>query len=402
MAIYSLLKASLVSPLITFFKDSRSIGIVLLISTILSILLSNFPLSNEWYNHFWVENIDHTGNHYWSIGIVSLPNSPLYFINDFFMSFFFLLAGMEIKRELLTGELASIKQSILPVGAAIGGMIIPAVIYWLICYNSTDIKGWAIPMATDIAFTLGVASLLGKKVPTGLKVFITALAIIDDLGAILIIALFYGSHIELIYLLFAFIIIVALYGLNYLKIPFGWYYWIMGILLWYFVYHSGVHATIAGVIFAFTIPSKSLNNLELRLHYPVYFIIMPLFVLSNTALIFPPNMLNIFSNKYTWGIIAGLFIGKPLGICTAVYVMIKKKWSGLPSDSSWYSMIGISILAGIGFTMSIFISTLAFGDKIQQDVAKMAVLVASFLSMTIGYLWFVFPKSSKMIENVEA
>lgn len=392
MAARKLVKKVIIDPLITFIHDSKSIGIVLLIATASSILLANINGISSTYISLFHWSLDGTNHHSYDWGIFHLPNSILVIINDFFMAAFFFIAGMEIKRELLTGELASIKQSILPVVAAIGGMIIPALIYSQFSRGTTFMNGWAIPMATDIAFTLGIASLLGNRVPVALKIFITALAIIDDLGAIVVIALFYGGQLKLLYLLLSALIMLTLLSLKKNRVKLGWYTWILGLGLWYAMFNSGIHATVAGVLFAFTIPVKKLAELELSFHTPVYFIIMPLFALANTAIVFPEEGLAALNNSFSWGIMAGLFIGKPLGICLACYWMVKQKWANLPSQTNWHQLIGAGILAGIGFTMSIFISMLAFNDNIVQDIAKIAVLVSSVMSMIVGYLWLAAKK----------
>ena len=392
MAARKLVKKVFIDPLITFIHDSKSIGIILLLATAVSILLANINGISSTYISIFHWSIDGTNHHAFDWGIFHLPNSVLVIINDLFMAAFFFLAGMEIKRELVTGELSSIKQSILPVVAAIGGMLIPALIYSQFSRGTMFMNGWAIPMATDIAFTLGIASLLGNRVPVALKVFITALAIIDDLGAIIVIALFYGGQLKLLYLLLSAIIMIILLSLQKNKVKIGWYTWVLGLALWYAMFNSGIHATVAGVLFAFTIPVKQLAQLELKFHTPVYFIIMPLFALANTAIVFPEEGLAALNHSFSWGIMAGLFIGKPLGICLACYWMIKQKWANLPSQTNWHQLIGAGILAGIGFTMSIFISMLAFQDNVVQDIAKIAVLVSSVLSMIVGYFWLAAKK----------
>ena len=392
MAARKLVKKVFFDPLITFIHDSKSIGIILLLATVVSILLANINGISSTYISIFQWSIDGTNHHAFDWGIFHLPNSVLVIINDLFMAAFFFLAGMEIKRELVTGELSSIKQSILPVVAAIGGMLIPALIYSQFSRGTLFMNGWAIPMATDIAFTLGIASLLGNRVPVALKVFITALAIIDDLGAIIVIALFYGGQLKLLYLLLSAIIMIILLSLQKNKVKIGWYTWVLGLALWYAMFNSGIHATVAGVLFAFTIPVKQLAQLELKFHTPVYFIIMPMFALANTAIVFPEEGLAALNHSFSWGIMAGLFIGKPLGICLACYWMIKQKWANLPSQTNWHQLIGAGILAGIGFTMSIFISMLAFQDNVVQDIAKIAVLVSSVLSMIVGYFWLAAKK----------
>ncbi|MDP1843648.1 MAG: Na+/H+ antiporter NhaA [Sediminibacterium sp.] len=394
MALIRFLKRSIVNPLNDFIQDSRSIGIILLSTTMLSLYLANLNVSSDWYKQIWLFSFDGTDGHHFYWNTLSLPNSVLVVINDFFMAVFFFLAGMEIKRELVEGELSSIKQSALPVVAAIGGMIVPAILYIQLNKGTNYMHGWAVPMATDIAFTLGVASLLGKRIPISLKIFITALAIIDDLGAILVIALFYGAKLKLFYLGLSAILLLICWLLLKFKIGFRWYNWILGLLLWYCMFNSGIHATVAGVLFAWMIPIPLLKKFESQLHPIVYFIIMPVFALANTAIQFPSNTLTSLNTTYSWGIIIGLLIGKPLGICTACFFMIKNKFSTLPTQTNWHQMIGAGILAGIGFTMSIFISTLAFHSTNDQDIAKIAVLFVSFLAMIIGYGWLKLEKNS--------
>lgn len=392
MAARRIVRKVFIEPLKVFIHDSRSIGISLLVATLLSLVLSNIPGISQAYTQFFQISIDGSHEHAFEWGFLHLPNSIIVVINDLLMAAFFFLAGMEIKRELVTGELASIKQSVLPVAAAIGGMIVPAIIYTQFSRGTAFTSGWAIPMATDIAFTLGIASLLGNRVPVALKVFITALAIIDDLGAIVVIALFYGSQLKVFYLLLSGLIMLVLLSLQKNKVKLGWFTWVLGIALWYTMFNSGIHATVAGVLFAFTIPVSKLPELEIKFHTPVYFIIMPLFALANTAIVLPESGIGALNNAFSAGIIAGLFVGKPLGICLASYWMIKKKWAELPNQTNWHQMIGAGILAGIGFTMSIFISMLAFSDTNTQDIAKLAVLVSSVFSMIVGYAWIAMRK----------
>jgi NhaA family Na+:H+ antiporter len=388
MALKHIISRKFITPLRLFLKDSRAIGITLLVCTFVSLLLSNIAFTSASYTHLWQWGITSTEDHHAHIGFVSIPNTLLIWINDFLMAFFFFLAGMEIKRELVCGELSSLKKSILPVVAAIGGMIVPAIIYSQFVKGTSYMKGWAVPMATDIAFTLGIASLLGKRIPVALKIFITALAIIDDLGAIVVIALFYGNGLALGYLLVMLLVTAILWFLNRKNILFGWVHVVLGLILWYAMFNSGIHATVAGVILAFMVPIKQLPDFEIKLHIPVYFIIMPLFALANTTIILPAEINNIFSSHYSWGIIIGLLLGKPLGIVGATYFMIQKKYADLPSDTNWHKMIGAGILCGIGFTMSIFLSTLAFSENAEQDIAKIAVLLASIMAMGLGYGWF--------------
>jgi NhaA family Na+:H+ antiporter len=294
---------------------------------------------------------------------------------------------MEIKREMVEGELSSFKKSMLPVFAAMGGMVAPALLYLAINKGTVYNEGWGIPTATDIAFSLGIASLVGKKVPVSLKIFLTALAIIDDLGAIIIIALFYGAAVKIVYIVACIAIIVLITLLNKRKVKFGFLHALLGISLWYCMFNSGIHATVAGVIFAFLVPKELLKNLEHKFHNLVYFVIMPIFALANTAIVIPENGLSLLNLDLSRGIILGLVIGKPLGIITACFILVKMKLAELPTRTNWYQMIGAGILAGIGFTMSIFIATLAFTNPLFQDTAKIAVLVASFIAMITSYIW---------------
>ncbi|MBY0480470.1 MAG: Na+/H+ antiporter NhaA [Chitinophagaceae bacterium] len=380
-------------PLETFFQDSRAVGITLLVCTITSLLIANINSVGTHYINFWTAHFSSLDEHHAHVSILSLPNSVLMIINDGLMGLLFFLAGMEIKRELFQGELASIKQSLLPVFGAFGGMIAPAILFSLINKGTQQISGWAIPTATDIAFTLGIASLLGKRIPIGLKIFLTALAIIDDLGAIIVIAIFYGGNLHFPYLLGAIFLGVFIYLINMYKKQFGVIQIVLGILLWYCMFNSGIHATIAGVVFAFLMPLDFLKNLEKKIYHAVYFVIIPLFVLANTAIPFPENSLQHLNGKLSWGIFAGLCIGKPLGIVSCCYFLVSKKWAKLPEGVNWYKMIGAGILAGIGFTMSIFISTLAFDQIEVLNMAKISVLFASFIAIAGGYIWFRLEKN---------
>jgi NhaA family Na+:H+ antiporter len=389
-------RRKVIHPLQRFIHDSRSVGITLLICTGVSLFLANTGFWQEGYRNWWSDTFDGTTGHHTHIGFIVFPNSPVMFVNDGLMAVFFFLVGMEIKRELLTGELGSIKKSLLPVFGAIGGMIIPALLFGFFNKGTSGMQGWAIPMATDIAFTLGVASLLGHRIPVGLKIFITALAIIDDLGAIIVIAFFYGAQLQLWYLLGCGVIVLILWILNRAKVSFGLFHWLLGIILWYCMFNSGIHATVAGVVFALMIPVSQLTKLELHFHKPVYFLIMPVFALANTAIGFPENSIHELNTPLSWGILAGLVIGKPLGICAACYFLVTKKMADLPRGVNWHKMIGAGLLAGIGFTMSIFISTLAFTDPVQQDIAKISVLMASFIAMVAGFLWLKFEKQKHL------
>lgn len=375
----SFLKRNFTYPTLEWLHDSRAIGIILLSCTFISLFLSN--IGNTAYTHFW--HIEYKALAAWH-----LPHNLYVWINDGLMTLFFFLAGMEIKRELKIGELSSIKKAILPMGAAVGGMVAPAVIFLILNKGTAFTMGWGIPIATDIAFSLGIASLLGKKMPVSAKIFLTALAIVDDLGAILVIALFYGGTVQLTYLLLSVSIVFLIIIINK-TIRFGWLQCLLGLALWFCLYNSGIHATLAGVTFAFLVPTKQLIYYEHKIHLVVNFIILPLFALANTAIVFPQQGLQALNNTLSWGVMAGLFIGKPLGIVSLCWILVKNKIAVLPYKTSWPTLIGVGILAGIGFTMSIFISTLAFTEAAMQDIAKIAVLIASFLSMGIGYAWIM-------------
>ncbi|MFT4018497.1 MAG: Na+/H+ antiporter NhaA [Agriterribacter sp.] len=383
----NLITRILINPWQRVINDSRSVGIILFAGSAVSMVLANTDISDA-YLGFWNQAFHLPG-------YLHLPHALLHWINDGLMAVFFFLVGMEIKRELLAGELSSVKKSLLPIFAAVGGMIAPAVIYLLFNKATNYEHGWGIPMATDIAFSLGVASMLGKKMPSALKIFLMALAIIDDLGAILVIAFFYGSAVQWIYLLTGIAITIVLISLPKLKISFGWWNYVLGILLWYCMYNSGVHATIAGVIFAFTIPLSQLEKMQHSLHVPVNFIILPIFAIANTAIVIPDNITHAFTSTLSYGIILGLMLGKPLGIVLACRMLVRLKWGELPAGVNWRQLTGVGILAGIGFTMSVFIAMLAFNEPAIQDMAKVGVLAGSVLSMVIGYMWLRFTSAEK-------
>lgn len=365
-------------------NDSRSVGIILIIATIISLIWSNGAGGSD-YIGFW--------NWEWEwptwIG-EKLPHSNLLMVNDVLMAFFFFMVGLEIKREMKIGELASVKQASLPIFAAIGGVLVPALLYILFNYSNPDTShGWGIPMATDIAFALGVLALIGTRAPLGLKVLLAALAIIDDLMAIVVIALFYTDHLSLIYLFLAFAIIGILVVMNLKKVKIIPLYIILGVLLWYFVFNSGVHATLAAVVLAFTIPLDKIPPLEHKLHLPVSFIVLPIFALANTAIVFPSDFGAALNSNVSHGIMAGLMLGKPLGIFLLPFIMVKIGISSLPKGIAWKHVIGMGLLGGIGFTMSIFISELAFNDPQYKDIAKIAVLISSTLSAIFGVLYLL-------------
>ncbi len=307
------------------------------------------------------------------------------------MALFFLLVGLEIKRELVEGELSSFKKAAMPVFAALGGMLVPAAIYALLNSGTPNQNGWGIPMATDIAFALAIISQLSKRVPASLKIFLAALAIVDDLGAIVVIAVFYTSDLHIDYLAYAAGIVVFLSFLNYFGVKNVLAYLIPGLLLWYFVHHSGIHATIAGVLLAFCIPTNPvketspLEKLEHLLLKPVNFVIMPLFALANTNINFENEMLHGITSSLGLGIIIGLVLGKPIGVLLFSWISVKLGFGSLPSNSNWKHILGLGMLAGIGFTMSIFVSILSFEDPIYQTEAKFCILIASITAAFAGY-----------------
>jgi NhaA family Na+:H+ antiporter len=377
----------LANPLTVFFKDARAIGISLVATTVISLWLSNGTNFATDYTAFWQGSF--TADFFTKF---HLPNTPIAIINDLLMSVFFLLAGMEIKRELVHGELSSLEKASLPIVGAIGGMLVPAILFALINKGTHYMNGWAISSATDIAFTIGIASLLGKRVPLSIKVFLTALAIIDDLGAIIIIAFFYGGTINFIFLLGVIASSVTLWLLNKKYKSLTILHGLVGIALWYCMHRAGIHATVAGVVFAFLMPVNSLAKWELRLNKPVYFFIVPVFALANTAIQIPVQNLEMLTTTMSLGIMTGLVIGKPLGITIACYLYIKKSKGNLPSDASWKTFISANFLAGIGFTMSIFMATLAFSDNELQNQAKVAVLCGSLIAATLGSLFLASNK----------
>jgi len=304
------------------------------------------------------------------------------------MSFFFLLAGMEIKRELLSGELASFKKAVLPFGAALGGMVVPALIFLSFNLKSGFAHGWGIPTATDIAFSLGIASLFGNRVAPGLKIFLMALAIIDDLGAIIVIALFYGGHIQWLYLLMAMVTYGLLWLCNVKNLKPGVVQFCLSFVLWYMMLNAGIEGSITGVLVAFAMPVTALAKIETIIHKPVNFIILPLFALANTAILIPSDILGAFKSSISVGIIAGLVLGKPLGIFLTSKILVALKVAHLPNLANWKQFLGMGTLAGIGFTMSIFTTTLAFHDEVHRDIAKISILISLVLSLAISWLYF--------------
>lgn len=382
-----------------FFNNSQSSGIILIFCVLVSLLIANSS-AGEGFQHFLDNEI--------GVDLFHLKYPVSIWINDGLMAIFFLLVGLEIKREMVEGELSSFKNASLPIFAAIGGMAVPAGIYSIFNSGTPYANGWGIPMATDIAFSLAIISMLGSKIPNSIKIFLAALAIVDDLGAILVIAIFYTEQIHWTYLLLSFGVTALLFLLNFLKITKIYFYIIPGLFLWYFLHHSGIHATIAGVLLAFSIPTNASNvkispleKLEHTLHFPVSFLIMPIFALTNTNIAFNNGMIEGLTSTLGLGIIGGLIIGKLIGINLFSLIAIKFKLSSLPQNSSWTQMIGVGFLAGIGFTMSIFIALLSFKGEIEiQDQAKFAILIASFLAAFLGYLILnLGSKKKEVIEN---
>lgn len=309
------------------------------------------------------------------------------------MAVFFLLVGLEIKRELVEGELSSPKRAVLPIVAAIGGAIVPAIIYYACNSDTIAVKGWGIPMATDIAFAIGILSLLGNKVPASLKVFLSALAIADDLIAILVIAIFYTNEVNFANLLYAAGIVVLLFIFNQVGVRKLVFYLIPGLFLWYFIHHSGIHATVAGVLIAMVVPTNKgamtspLEKLEHAIAKPVNFIIMPIFALANTNIHFEAGMVDGLFTNLGSGIMLGLLLGKPIGITLLSWIIVKAGLGKLPSKATWGHILGLGLLGGIGFTMSIFIALLSFDNIALQSEAKFSILIASTIAGICGYLY---------------
>ena len=374
-------------PFKWFFRLEAASGLVLLFAAIIALLVSNSNLADIYFS---------TLNKYLFVGInnFGLKLSVIHWINDGLMAIFFFFVTLEIKREFLQGELSNVKQALLPIIGAVGGMLVPALFYVFINWGDSEtLNGWAIPSATDIAFSLGVLSLLGKRVPLSLKVFLTALAIIDDLGAILIIAIFYSGDLNIKYLTLmalAFIILLIINKFNIKKfLP----YLIIGIFLWDFTHNSGIHATIAGVLLAMTIPHRKkekdyslLIKIEHAISPYVAFGIMPLFAFANAGVSLEGLSFASLLNKVPLGILMGLFVGKQLGVFVFSYVSIKLKIAQMPNNANWFNFYGVGVLTGIGFTMSLFVGNLAFVDNMQyMDGVKIGVLTGSLLSTLFGY-----------------
>jgi NhaA family Na+:H+ antiporter len=375
-------------PFRDFFRSEQIGGIILIFSVLVSLSIANSSLGAGF------EKLLSTEFGYSSSNL-QLEYSLALWINDGLMAIFFLLIGLEIKREIIEGELSSPRKAAMPIFAALGGMFIPAGIYFLFNAGQSTISGWGIPMATDIAFALGILSLLGKRVPASLKVFLAALAIVDDLGAILVIAIFYTNELHWMELLYSAGIMALLISMNLLGVKRLFFYIIPGVFLWYFIHHSGIHATIAGVLLALTIPSNPvkraspLEHLEHIIVRPVNFLIMPIFALANTNIRFESEMINGLTSPLGLGIIFGLTIGKPLGVSLFSWLAVKSGIASLPSRANWKHVFGLGLLAGIGFTMSIFIALLSFNDPIFNIEAKFSILVASLLAGVSGFVFLL-------------
>ena len=388
------MKAVLLGPFQRFARSEAAGGIVLLICTAFALAWANSP---------------------WKNGYVSLLHYPLIvgppqvqlsltvheWINDALMALFFFLVGLEIKREMLVGELASVRRAALPIAGAIGGMAVPALLYAMLNGAGTGARGWGIPMATDIAFALGVVALLGPRVPLALKVFLAAVAIVDDIGAVLVIAIFYTASISRVSLAIAAGVMLALVLLNRAGLRHAAPYLLLGIVLWVAVLSSGIHATIAGVLLAMTIPARApseneeslLEKLEHALHTPVAFVIVPLFALANAGVRIGGASGGV-SIAVMGGVVVGLVIGKPLGITLASWLAVRSRLAVLPDGVSWRLLQGVSWLGGIGFTMSLFVGALAFTDDARLDSAKLGVLLASGVAAFMGWLMLRKPPSA--------
>jgi len=385
------------APFKWFFKLEAASGLVLLLAAMVALVLSNTNFSDLYFKIL---------NTHLLIGTESfgLDLSILHWINDALMAIFFFIVTLEIKREFIQGELSKPKQALLPIIGAVGGMAVPALIYIIINFETGyTLKGWAIPSATDIAFSIGVLSLLGSRVPVSLKVFLVALAIIDDLGAIIIIAFFYSSELQYTYLFLMFVTFVILLLLNKFNVNKFTPFFFIGILLWYFTHGSGIHSTISGVLLATTIPHRRnekdyslLLKLEHLLSPYVAFGIMPLFALANAGVVLKGMSFSSLLAPVPLGILCGLFFGKQIGVFLFSFISVKLKFAEMPTNSNWIKFYGVGVLTGIGFTMSLFVGNLAFVDYASEmDGVKIGVLSGSFLSAVIGYFMLLMATKKK-------
>jgi len=392
------LKGRIQSTLRQFLDAEASGGIVLMAVAVLAIVTANSAFAEEYFHllHAYIG-----------------PLSLRHWINDALMAVFFLLVGLEIKREMLDGQLSTWSRRVLPGAAAAGGMAVPALFF--LYFNWSDpaaVRGWAIPTATDIAFALGVISLFGSRVPASLKIFLTALAILDDLGAVVVIAIFYTADVNIMALCAAAAILAALYGLNRMRVTTLWPYLALGVLLWFLVFASGIHATLAGVMLALTIPLKAtpgmpeatpaqspLHKLEHTLHKPVAFLIVPIFGFANAGVSFTGVTMDVLGEPITLGIAAGLLFGKLIGVLGTVALLVKLDFADLPAQASWGQLIGVALLCGIGFTMSLFIGLLAFSDPIVQDHVKIGILTGSVAAGALGAIFLgLFGRRTKRVD----
>ena len=368
-----------------FLRSSNAGGILLFLAVIVSLILANSPLAPALQNI-----LDHQLG--FENGSIHLRYSILLWINDGLMAIFFLMVGLEIKREIVEGELSSPKKASLPILCAIGGAAVPAILYLSLNAGSETSSGWGIPMATDIAFALAVINLLGNRIPASLKIFLAALAIVDDLIAILVIAFFYSSGIETTYLIYAAIGMIVLLAMNRMNIQNPYLYLFPGVFIWYFIHHSGIHATIAGVLVAMTIPTNDtdvespLERLEHALVKPVNLLIIPIFAFANTNITLEDSMIQGLTSSLGLGIALGLVLGKPIGIMLIAFLCRKLKLSELPENANWRHILGVGLLAGIGFTMSIFIALLSFESETHIAEAKLAILITSLLAGVLGFI----------------
>ena len=374
-----------------FFNSEKVGGLILIIVTIFSLVLANSAWGTTYIN-FWNQDL---GGH-----------TILHWINDGLMSIFFLLIGLELEREIYNGELSNLRNASLPIFAAVGGMIVPAGIFLFLNFGTDSQSGAGIPMATDIAFAIGILSLLGNRVPASLKIFLTALAVIDDLGTIIIIAIFYSDSLSLQNLFIALGVFGLLIFINRLKVNNLIPYLIGGVIMWIFMSRSGIHSTITGVLLAFTIPFRDGKEkspsyfLQHILHIPVAFVILPLFALANTCLTIDNSLLGELGRNHSTGIMMGLIVGKPFGIWAFSFIGVILGLSSLPSDLKWKNIIGAGFLGGIGFTMSIFISLIAFDSQEMINVSKIAIFIGSFISGIIGLLVLKSTLNKKNVTRV--
>lgn len=379
------MKTRLTALFSEFFDSEKASGIVLLLSAIAALLVANSSFGKSFLD-FWHIKMG------FDLGFIHLKHDLLHWINDGLMAVFFLMIGLEIEREIYCGELTDLKNAALPIFAALGGMLIPALIYVGINQGKPTQNGFGIPMATDIAFALGALALLGSRIPSSIKIFLTAFAIIDDLGAMVVIALFYTEGFSLTYLLLALVVFVFLVFLNRRGVNSIPIYLLLGVVMWYLMLQSGIHAAITGVLLAFAIPFRDGNpaapssRIQHFLHKPVAFGIMPLFALANTGILISQNLLSNFVAFHTAGIFTGLLFGKPFGIVLFSLLAIKFGFAKLPDDIRYRDLVGAAFLGGIGFTMSIFITILAFGETVFAQSSKIAVMLASLSSGVAGLL----------------